>query len=80
MEGNRGGGAAFSLDDPGAWDSEAKWWSHVEPYEALETLQRADPVKAITLFHEIHPTIDLQNLRSLSSSFLASAALQVFAG
>jgi len=46
----------------------------VEPYEAREILERADPLKALTLFHEIHPTIDLQNLRSLSSSFLARAA------
>jgi hypothetical protein len=70
----------FSLDNPMAWDFEAEWWSHVEPYEAREILERADPLKALTLFHEIHPGIDLQKLGNLSSSFLARAALHVFAG
>jgi hypothetical protein len=69
---------AFSVNEPGLWDSEAEWWSHMEPYDALDALVDADPVKALMMFHEIHPTLDLQNLQRLDDNLLAEAALQIF--
>jgi hypothetical protein len=70
--------AQFSLENPMSFEELAEQYNQDEPLLMLELLQKASPVKALNLFYEISPDLDLQNLDKLSPELLATAALQIF--
>lgn len=69
----------FSLDNPGEWEQEASQVNEEQPSAVIEYLKEANPVKALRIFNQMNPQLDLKKLSELSNSLLTKAALQIFA-